>query len=287
MKEKQWQACLMASIMGLVTATMGAQVATAYGAPADASVSNTISKITEIRQRGKLIVSTKKEGESSPSAHRDPAHFQKRNYEIAIVKAITQKLLGDEHKLEIRQLPLKGRIPALERDEVDLVISMLPITKERETQISFSHPYAVGGLALMVKNGSDIKRIDQLNHKRVAIVADKDHDVGDQFLTYAHAKDMDVAIETYPTLDAAASAVKAGKAEAMVDNNINLVVYAHRAPDVFAIADGLLTHVQYGIAVKKGNDDLLNFINQTIDEMTSSGKLKAMAKQFGFPNGLH
>lgn len=284
MNKNLWQVCSMASIVAMTIT--GAPIATGYDIPATAAEFVPVSKITEIKQRGKLIVSTKKEGEPSSSVHRDPAHFQKRNYEVAIAKAITQKLLGDEHKLEIEQLPLKERIPALEHNEVDLVISMLPITNERESQISFSHPYAMGGLALMVKKGGDIKRIDQLNHKRVAIVADKDHDADHEFLRYTRTKGIEITVDSYPTCEAAAAAVTAGKVEALVGNNINLIGYMQRAPNVFAIADGLLTHVQYGMAVKKGNDDLLNFINRTIDHMTASGELNILAERSGFPNGL-
>ncbi|MBI4296346.1 MAG: transporter substrate-binding domain-containing protein [Chloroflexi bacterium] len=68
------------------------------------------------------------------------AHFQKRDFEISIAKAIAKKLVGDESKVEVRMFPMADRIPAVERNEVDLAISAISIAEEKRRQLTSLNP---------------------------------------------------------------------------------------------------------------------------------------------------
>jgi aspartate/glutamate/glutamine transport system substrate-binding protein len=240
------------------------------------------ASIPAIQARGKLIVCVKNEVSRS-GFHKDPAHFQKRGFEIDLAKAIAKQLLGDATKLELKLLQKPDRIPALQRNEVDLVISMLPISEPLKQQVAFSHPYAVGGLALMTKQGAGIPNFAALRGKTVAAAKTEGHDFGPEVQTLAQEQGVAVTVESYPNDYVAAAAVANGRAQGMVSNNLNLLALIKQQPGVFELVNDRLTRTEYGVAVKKGNEDLLALVNQVIDGMKQSGQLKQLAAHWQIP----
>ena len=76
----------------------------------------------QIRVRGKLIFSVKNDAKHE---HKDPAHYQKRGFEVDLVHAIARRLFGDESRVELRLLARPVRLPMLAAGAVDLVVSMV------------------------------------------------------------------------------------------------------------------------------------------------------------------
>ena len=107
-------------------------------------------KLADIRARGTLIVSVKNDAQH---AHKDPAHFDKRGFEVELVHLFAKKIVGDASKVDLRILSRPVRLPMLVAGSVDLVVSMIPVTPENSTQVDFSHPYFAQGLSLLVRAG--------------------------------------------------------------------------------------------------------------------------------------
>src|SRR3546814_13115186 len=61
------------------------------------------------------------------------------------------------------------RIPMLASGNVDLVAASMTHTKKRDEAIDFSITYYTGGQSLLVKKGSDIRGLDALAGKDVAV----------------------------------------------------------------------------------------------------------------------
>ena len=239
-------------------------------------------KIQEIKKRGTLIVSVKKE-ESPTGQHRDVAHFMKRDFEISLVKAIARRLLGDENKIELKQFPLADRVPAVERTEVDLAISTISITDELKKTVDLSDPYAWESLTLMTKKGAGVRGLEDLNGQIVAAMTEGKDYFGDDLEKIAKARGLAVTAKSYNSFEEAASAVKSGQMPAMVERSINISVYMSQNPGVFEAVGGFLTRQDYAIAIKKGNDDLLKLVDSVIADLEKSGELKRLAEDAKFP----
>ena len=112
--------------------------------------------LERIRARGQLLVAVKNEGNPSRAAHKDPAHFDKRDFELAIARAIAAKLLGSEDRLTLVTFRKPERVPAVADGKVDLAISMLRPTPRNLARVDFSAPYYEAGVAVMQKAGGDI-----------------------------------------------------------------------------------------------------------------------------------
>jgi aspartate/glutamate/glutamine transport system substrate-binding protein len=253
-------------------------------------------KLEQIRARGALIVSVKNQGASAPVAHKDPAHFQKRNFEIEIAERIARKVFGEHASadrpmsslVDLKVLPKAQRLPALTRGEVDLVISMIAVNEERKKQVDFSEPYYLGGLALMTMHGSKATRLSDLAKKRVGWVAQNANNPRAQIQDAWKARGIEVELVRFEAFKPAADALRDRKIDAMVSWNANIEAFLESSAGEFERVGELLTQERYAIAVRKGDRDLLRLVDETLKEMKSAGELARLAAKhkLAFPKDL-
>jgi putative glutamine transport system substrate-binding protein len=231
--------------------------------------------LAEIVARGKLIVSVKNQGPASPELHKDPAHFQKRNYELEIARAIAKKLMGDEHKLELKLMPRPTRLPALTDGKVDLVVSMIAVTEERAKLIDFSKPYCSGGLSLLVSTRHGITRFQDLDGKKIATIQQTANDHAAEVRELLVRKHLAIEVVSFANFDQATQALDADRVQALASMGANLDAFLAAKPGAFLRLESPLTRERYAVAVRKGNPRLLAAVDGVIDELEQSGALAA------------
>ena len=184
-----------------------------------------------------------------------------------------------------------GLIPSLQTGKVDAVISSMTITAERAKQVSFSDPYAMSQLALLVNKNSGIKVADDLNQagKSVAV---KTGSTGDVWAT----KNLPNA-EVHRLADESAcvTEVVQGKSDAFIYDQLTIYRNQQKNPDT---TDAVFIPFQdpehWGIAVKLGNTALLDELNAFIAKSKTDGEFDRLTdkylsseyqtfRQFGFP----
>jgi len=236
-------------------------------------------KVEQIRARGKLIVSVKNDAKR---AHRDPAHFQKRGFEVELAHTLARHILGDESRVELKILPRPSRLPFLTLGTVDLVVSMIPITAENATKVDFSHPYFSSGLSLLLPPNAKSLKLADLAGKTVAFRKQSYNDYGGELQRFADERGIKVTIRYYPSFDAAVKALAGGEAVALGGNFVDLDAYRNEHPG-FIVNDKLLEERRVGVAVRKGDDDLLKLVNETIDDLKRTGELKRLTEKWHLP----
>lgn len=170
-------------------------------------------KLDQIRARGKLIVSVKND---TNHAHKDPAHAQKRGFEIELAQAIARRLLGDGARVELRLLARPMRLPMLASGAVDLVISMIPVTADNARQCDLSYPYFSSGLSLLTLAGAPAAALSTLAGKTVAFR---------KLQRLAVERGIELEVRYYPTFAGAINAVMKGEAAAMGGSFVELDGY--------------------------------------------------------------
>ncbi len=236
-------------------------------------------KLAEIRARGRLIVSVKNDAHHP---HKDPAHFDKRGFEVELVHALAKKILGDESKVELRNVSRPVRLPMLAAGAVDLVVSMIAVSDENARQCDFSHPYFSAGLSLLLPDGARPMKLDELAGKTVAFRKQSFNDYGGELARIAKERGVDVRVRYYASFDEAVHAVERGEAAAMGGNFVDLDAW-RKAHKGFVVDNGLLEERAVAVAVKKGEPALLRAVNETIDELLRSGELKRMTLKWHLP----
>ena len=233
-----------------------------------------------IRSRDVLRVSVKNAGAESRQEHNDPAHFQKRDFEVELAGLIAKKILGDAHKVDLLEFKRRFRLQAVADGTVDIGISMFPVTAENREIVDFSEPYYQGGLAVMQKSVSTIRTMADLDGKTLVAMEQKSHDPGGELQQLATAQGAKVGLKYASTFEDGVDMLESGRVDGMVAMHANLDAFIadghpdyHRSP--------LLSHEQYAIAVAKGAGDLLQAVNEVIASLKSSGELAAMIKRHG------
>jgi putative glutamine transport system substrate-binding protein len=236
-------------------------------------------KLADIRARGRLVVSVKNDAKHP---HKDPAHFDKRGFEIDLVHALAKKIVGDADKVELRMLSRPVRLPMVVAGSVDLVVSMIPVTPDNATQVDFSHPYFASGLSLLVRAGQPPMTLQQLAGKTVAFRKQSFNDHGAELTRLAAARGLTITVRYFPSTAAAAQAVAAGEVAAMGGNFVDLEAWRKEHAG-FTVDAALLEERMVAVAVKKGEPALLRVVDEAIDELRRSGALERMTEKWHLP----
>jgi putative glutamine transport system substrate-binding protein len=235
--------------------------------------------LARIRARGTLIVSVKNDAKRP---HRDPAHFEKRGFEVAISQALARHIVGDPTHLVLKTLPRPARLPMLAAGAVDLVVSMIPMTPENLAQCDFSHPYFASGLSLLLPARAASLRLADLAGRAVAFRKQSFNAYGAELQRIAGEHGLTIEVRYFQSLDLAAQALARGEVIAVGGNFVDLDAY-RRGHDGFTVNDTLLEQLNVGVAVKKGEPELLRLVNETIDALRASGELEKLAAEWKLP----
>ncbi|HWB06778.1 MAG TPA: transporter substrate-binding domain-containing protein [Verrucomicrobiales bacterium] len=184
------------------------------------------------------------------------------------------KYLGKPLKLE--EYAFDGLIPALQSGQIDLILSGMTATDERRKSIDFSDPYVRTAIAMMVQKNSQIKSVEDLK-KPGAKVAVKTATTGE---TYARSFMPREAVSNFDAEVACVMEVSQGRADAFIYDQLSLY---KRAKENASTVKAILTPIreeEWGIGIKKGNDELRNKVNAFIKEFREKGGLNKLADQY-------
>ena len=68
---------------------------------------------------------------------KNPSTGQVEGFDVDVAKALAKKILGDEKKLELKEVTSKTRIPLLKNGDIDAIIATMTITEERKKRSIF------------------------------------------------------------------------------------------------------------------------------------------------------
>jgi len=180
-------------------------------------------------------------------------------------------------EVEIVNTAWDGLIPSLTTGKADFVISSMTITEKRKEEVDFSDPYANALLAILANINSDINSIDDLNQpgKKVAV---KTGSTG-----YFYAQDNLVNAEIIALADESAcvTEVSQGKADGFLYDQLTIYRNNQNNPDTTKAVFIPFQNVEYwGVAVKKGNAELLGNLNAFIAEYTAKGGFDELTEKY-------
>lgn len=220
--------------------------------------------IAKIKERGKLQVGVK--FDTKLFGLKDPASGQVEGFDIDISKAIAKHILGDENAIELKEVTSKTRIPMLNNGEIDMVVATMTITEERKKEVDFSDVYFQAGQSLLVKKGSPITGLESLT-KDSTVLGSK----GSTSVKNIKEKVPGINVLEFDNYQDAFTALKTGKGDALTTDDS--ILYGMAAQDSnYEVVGKPFTDEPYGIAVQKGNSEVVKAINDTLAELKSSGE---------------
>ncbi|MCY9196952.1 transporter substrate-binding domain-containing protein [Bacillus atrophaeus] len=205
---------------------------------------------------------------------KNPSSGDIEGFDIDIAKQLAKDIAGDENKAEFKEVTSKTRIPMLQNGDIDAIVATMTITDERKKEVDFSNVYFEAGQSLLVKKGSAIKSVKDLN-KGTKVLAVK----GSTSSQNIREKAPDATVLEFENYAEAFIALKFGQGEALTTDNAILYGMADENKD-YQLTGKTFTDEPYGIAVKKGQSELVKEINASLKKMKSDGRYDEIYKKW-------
>ena len=196
-----------------------------------------------------IVVTT---AETPPYSFVDEATGEIVGIELEIVRAAAAKL---GRRVEARRMKFEELLPAVKSGEADMASSGISITAPRKADVDFSIPYAYDGGMFLYRAGERMPTMVLAETMRVAVLEATTYD----FYLCFHGIDP-TRFRSFP---AALKALQANEVDA-VFNDSSVVKTAVAASGGTLAASRLETRENFGIAVRKGLNELKDALNETI-----------------------
>ncbi len=198
-------------------------------------------------------------------------------FDIDIVRAIAGKA---GIAVKFINTPWEGIFNALAQGDRDLVVSAVTITDERKATMDFSAPYFDARQLIAVRKDSAITAFDELRALEVGVQTGT---TGDDVVSRLQGKNS-TRIKRFESTPLALQELEAGGVDAVVADNGVVIHYVANNPGRHfkTVSDRAFVPEHYGIALRKGNPELLARLNQGLAAIRADGTYdRIYASYFG------
>lgn len=221
-------------------------------------------QLADIKAAGKLVCGTM--GTLEPFSFQDKATREVVGYDVDLCKFVADALGVD---LELKLVAVEARIPELTQGRVDIISAALGYSAERAQQIDYSNTSFVSRQMLMVKDGSGIEKLEDLDGKKIS--APK----GSSSERFTRSVLPDANILTFQDPPAAFLALQQSKVSAMALSEVALIKFMNQAGSGFALVPQPLAKEFWGLGVRKDEPAFLAAVNDALAKAEASGAAQA------------
>lgn len=200
--------------------------------------------------------------DDAPFCYKD-ADGSFKGYDVELGKRIAKELLGDEKKITWVVMNPADRIAYLQTGKVDLMLADFTVTDERAKSVDFTLPYEKVSIGVVSNEKAPIKSVDDLKGKTLVV------NTGTTADAYFSKNNPDVKLTKVDAITDGYQALTTGRTVAFAQDNTLLLSWAKKNPGYVVGIKELGNKDYIAGAVKKGNTELLNYVNDLI-----KGKLK-------------
>lgn len=162
-------------------------------------------------------------------------------------------------------MPFDDLFGALKEGSVDLIISAITITQERQKTMTFSVPYMDTGLSVAVPASDTMTRgIEDLAGKSVGVLSGT---TGEQYALESHHINNDL-VRRYQDNDRRLNELKTGALDAAI------VHFLSKPPAGIKVVGEPLTQSFYGVVARPESTELLAMVNSVLRDLKRSGELE-------------
>ena len=233
------------------------------------------SKLDSVLARGKLIVGT---GSTNAPWHFQGADGKLQGFDIDIGHMIAKGLFNDPTKVEYVVQSSDARIPNLLTDKVDISCQFITVTASRAQQVAFTLPYYREGVGLLLPANSKYKEIDDMRAAGDSLtVAVLQNVYAEELVHQALPK---AKVDQYDSVDLMYQAVNSGRADAAATDQSSVKYLMVQNPGRYRSPAYAWSPQTYACAVKRGDQDWLNFVNTTLHEAMTGVEFPTYAASF-------
>lgn len=195
-------------------------------------------------------------------------------FEVELSEALAKQL---GVKVKLQPTPWDGILAALESKRLDLVVNQVTISDERKKKYDFSTPYTISGIQALVLK----KNLDTLAIKSAADLAGKKVGVGlgTNYEQWVRKEVPQADVRTYNDDPAKFQDLRVGRIDAILIDRLAALEYAKKAPDT-ALAGEAFSRLESGVALRKGEPELLDAVNEALAALKADGTLSKLSEKY-------
>jgi glutamate transport system substrate-binding protein len=264
-KSWRWLVAMLLAVFALGAAACGdddeEEPAESGGAPAEQAEqfepSTTLGKIQE---KGEITIGVK--FDVPPFGFQNPESNEVEGFDVDLGKAVADKL-GVEPKFV--EAISDNRIPFLQDGTTDLILSTMTINAERAQEIDFSEPYYIASGRILTKTDSPIKGLKDLAGKRVCTA------LGSTYEETIREQAPKADLKLVDSYSECLELIQNGAVDAISTDDVILTGMIIQDDTLHLVGDELTTE-PYGAGIKKGDKQLVDFVNGVFDEYKQDGR---------------
>jgi len=174
------------------------------------------------------------------------------------------KRIGEDLGVEVNYVSTEAanRVEYLETGKVDIILANFTVTPERAEKVDFALPYMNVALGVVSPDSRVISDLSELGEDDEVIVIS-----GTTAETYLIANNPEIKLQKYDTYANAKTALENGNAAAWANDNTEVIAYAMQNEGYTVGIAELGSQDTIAPAVSKGNESLLNWINEEIKSL--------------------
>ncbi|MDR1045677.1 MAG: cysteine ABC transporter substrate-binding protein [Candidatus Adiutrix sp.] len=181
-----------------------------------------------------------------------------RGYDVYLARRLAQDLLGDENKIEFVLVEAASRMEVLESNKVDLILANFTVTPERAQRVDFAKPYMKVALGVVSPANAPVTDVAQLRGQKLIVNKGTTADI------YFAEKHPEVNLLKYDQNTEAFNALRDGRGAALAHDNTLIFAWINENPGFVSGISFLGNLDSIAPAVKKGNTELLDWLNEEI-----------------------
>lgn len=190
--------------------------------------------------------------------------------DMAIAKSIAEQ---NDMTVVVENMEFDSLLVALQNRQIDAVIAGMTATDERRETVDFSTPYYTATQVMIVKEDSDIASAADMADKKICVVQGYTGEVC--------VNDMGYPYEAFKKGTEAVMELVNGKCDVVVIDSATAQKYVSDNEGLKIVEDAsAFESEEYAIAVQKGNTELLDKINKSIEAMLADGTVNELAVKY-------
>ncbi|MCP4875267.1 MAG: amino acid ABC transporter substrate-binding protein [Gammaproteobacteria bacterium] len=221
--------------------------------------------LAEIRDRGTLIV-----GMDPPYGIMEFYDTDKNltGIDVDLSRAIGKSL---NVSVKFKTMPFAHLFDAVDSGKIDIIVSAVSITQERQQTILFSAPYLDASLSAIAREDNDaIVTIDDAKNGKVGVLKGT---VGEKFARESPVFEQATVVSFMNNDD---------RMKSLMDGSIDLALAHFLTPGAYPVKtlSEPLQRAYYGVATKLGNMALMNHIDRILRDMKREGTLRIIQAKY-------
>lgn len=176
-------------------------------------------------------------------------------------------------EVEIVTTAWDGIIGGLLANKYDAIVGSMSITEERKEVVDFVGPYYSTMRAIFTMAGSETTSVSQLGDVKIGVTLGETHE--------QWAREQGYSVNTYKGLPELLLELENGRVEAIIGDSIAVILAAKASGrDIAQIQDLVTESVGAGIAIRRGNPELLAAMQEALDAIQADGTYLAIAQEW-------